>query len=61
MSAVELAAREAWKRNATQYYFGRCDVCGDVEDQDGRPLLVARQPHRRERECIRCWEARQRC
>jgi hypothetical protein len=58
-SQLERRARAAWKAHAKQLYFGRCDVCGQIEDAYGHPLLVARQPRRRERECLDCWEARQ--
>jgi len=59
-SILEQAAKRAWLANAAQTYFGRCDRCGRVRDDDGRSLLVARQPRRAERECLVCFEARQR-
>lgn len=37
------AAHAAWKAGAARARFGRCDRCGRLRDEEGRPLLVARQ------------------
>ena len=58
MTKLERALRGRWLAEARQAYFGRCDVCGRVEDDDGKPLLVARQRRRRDRECFPCYADR---
>jgi hypothetical protein len=59
-SILERAAKQAWLAGAYWYGHGRCSRCGRLHDDDGRPLLVARQPRRAARECLECWEHRQR-
>lgn len=58
MSRLERAARHAWLANAVDQRHGRCSSCGRTHDENGKPLLVARQP-RRDYECLPCWDARQ--
>jgi hypothetical protein len=55
-TASELLDRkERWKANASRAHFGGCAVCGRTMDDDGRPLLVARQERARRFLCLRCW------
>lgn len=56
--AARTAARARWKGSAAQLYFGSCDSCGRARDDDGSPLLVARQASHRKRECFACWSRR---
>jgi len=57
-AVVERRAQALWVDRSRQLYFGRCDVCGRIKNENGRPLLVARQARRRERECFQCWDER---
>lgn len=56
LSELERAARQAWLEHATHVHFGRCHGCGRVRDENGQPLLVARQPRRRAFHCLTCHE-----
>jgi hypothetical protein len=58
LSRLERAARALWLESASHTHFGLCDGCGRTHDDEGRPLLVARQNRRRMFECLRCWEER---
>jgi hypothetical protein len=58
MNELEETVRVQWKADATHIYRGRCDHCGRTYDDDGRPLIVARQPRRRDRECLACYDER---
>jgi hypothetical protein len=55
---LERAVRSQWARQAAQVYAGTCDSCGRNRDDEGKFLIVARQPHRRERECLACYSKR---
>jgi len=57
MIDFELAAKRAWLKYAVDVRFGSCETCGRVRDENGKPLLVARQNSRRRRyECLVCWD-----
>ncbi len=58
MTTLEKQLRAMWLGNAEQAYFGMCDKCRRVRGEDDKPLLVARQPRRHDRECIQCFDAR---
>ncbi len=58
LSQIERAARALWLANATHEHFGLCHQCGRTHDDEERPLFVARQPRRREFECLECFEER---
>lgn len=59
LGQLERAARRSWLDNAAHVHYGICNGCGRHRDENGKPLLVARQPRRREFECLECWDARQ--
>lgn len=52
----ERAARDRWLGNAARVHYGRCGGCDRVEDEHGKPLLVARQPYARRFLCLPCFE-----
>jgi hypothetical protein len=56
MSPLEKAAAEQWRAFATHVHYGRCDSCGRVRGDDGKALLVARQPRSRKFQCLPCWD-----
>jgi hypothetical protein len=58
LSELERLAWALWLVNAVRQHYGRCGTCQRTKDDDGRPLYVARQPHRRDFECVQCWEER---
>lgn len=58
LSLLERQARRLWLENAAHVHFGRCSACGRTHDEQGRPLLVARQNRRRTFECLDCYEER---
>ena len=54
------SARRLWARTAARGpRFGRCDRCGRLRDDDGRPLLVARRQRCRQFLCLSCFSARE--
>jgi hypothetical protein len=55
LSAADRAAYDIWIGGASRSHFGRCASCGRTHDDQGRHLLVARQPRRRIFECFDCW------
>lgn len=56
-TSLEKLARKNWLDHAGHVHFGRCDVCKRVRDEDGKPLLVAKQERARKFECLDCWDA----
>ena len=56
-SDIELAAYEDWLDGSAviDWRYGRCESCGEVRDEDGRPLFVSRRI-RHGWECFKCWE-----
>jgi hypothetical protein len=54
----QAAARAQWKLPAARLHFGTCAGCGRIRDDDGRPLLVARQERCRHFLCFPCWARR---
>lgn len=58
-SQVETLAKRTWLGEADHVHFGMCRLCYRTHDENGKPLLVARQPRRPLFECLTCWEARQ--
>ena len=58
LNQLERAARQEWLGHAAHHHFGACHTCGRTHDENGHPLYVARQPRRRDFECLDCWAAR---
>ena len=56
-SETDAALRARWKSGAARLHFG---LCARWREENGRPLLVARQEHCRLVLCFRCWQARTR-
>jgi hypothetical protein len=52
---LERETRIQWKGGAARLFYGRCDDCGRVNDDDGRALLVARQAGCRKFQCLGCY------
>jgi hypothetical protein len=49
------AHRARWRDGAARLHFGFCRCCGRYHDDDGRPLLVARQLYARRFLCFFCY------
>lgn len=59
MNELERQAKMLWLGGAAHIHYGLCHRCRRVRDENGVPLLVARQTRRREFECLDCWDQRQ--
>jgi hypothetical protein len=55
-SALEQLAHDRWLAFADDVRFDQCDRCHRTRDHDGRPLLVARQPRKRLKLCLECFD-----
>jgi hypothetical protein len=53
---LEAQARAAWRRDAVDWKYRRCDTCGDVRDAEGKLVLAVKQPGSRIFECLPCWD-----
>lgn len=58
MTAAERATLVMWKGGAARLQFGFCHDCGRRRDDDGKPLLVARQEGCRTFQCVGCFSLR---
>lgn len=56
LSPWERETRRRWLEGAAHVHYGVCGGCGRHQDENGRPLLVARQNRRRVFHCLECWE-----
>ncbi|MBI3936383.1 MAG: hypothetical protein HY323_05355 [Betaproteobacteria bacterium] len=59
LSPLEREAHWHWLAGASHVHFGLCDICSRTHEPFAgydKPLLVARQEHRRRFECFDCWE-----
>ena len=56
MTDFELQAKIAWKLYAANIRFGLCATCKRTHNDDGTPLLVARQERCSRYECLACWD-----
>ena len=55
-SIIELKAREQWLVFAVDQRYGRCERCGRVRNEEGKPLYVVRQSRSRRYICLPCWD-----
>jgi hypothetical protein len=58
VTTLEQELRVRWKANAARLHYGACEDCGRTRDDDGRPLLVARQERGRRFQCLECFDRR---
>lgn len=54
LDAGAVVRRRQWKDGAARLHFGVCGKCGRVRDDNGKPLLVARQSRARRFLCFEC-------
>lgn len=47
--------RRRWKANAVRLHFGVCESCHRHHDDDGKPLMVARQARAQRFLCFDCF------
>ena len=59
LSPLERDALDRWRAGATHVHFGLCADCQRTHDDDGKPLLVARQARSRRFLCLSCWDAKE--
>jgi hypothetical protein len=58
VTTLERETLTRWRGGAARIHYGRCDDCGRIRDDDGKPLLVARQERCRNFQCVGCYSLR---